>query len=229
MLNLIWKKRVEILDSIACAGLGIVMGLVLFVADDTSVYETERVVREEPIIGVLNGDVLHDVHNGAILRNDNFSSDSSVLCRNRFDTLDKVYVQEDSEEQIKAEIEDGECEMLAQLIEAEAGNQDYIGKCLVADVVLNRVRSNEFPNDVESVIFQYLKDSKGKKRYQFSTIVDGAYDKAAWNISEDSFKAAYQEYHAERRVDDSLLSFTAGSYNPYFTPAYVHGDHYFGR
>jgi len=38
------------------------------------------------------------------------------------------------------------------LVEAEAKSEDYYGKLLVADVVINRVRSLEFPNDISSVI-----------------------------------------------------------------------------
>lgn len=134
----------------------------------------------------------------------------------------------DTEEQINEEIEEGEIEMLAQLVEAEARNQDYHGKCLVADVVLNRVHDSKFPDTLEDVIFQILIDKDGKKHYQFATIQDGAFDKAGWNISEKSFQAAYEEYYADRRRDDCILYFTAGSYNPWCIPAYKYGDHYFG-
>ena len=45
-------------------------------------------------------------------------------------------VIEDTEEQIQEEIKLGEMELLAQLVEAEAGNQCFEGKCLVVDVCL---------------------------------------------------------------------------------------------
>lgn len=83
--------------------------------------------------------------------------------------------------------------MLTRIIHAEAGNQDYIGKQLVADVVLNRC--DKFDQSVEEVIFA---------KNQFSTVCDGAYQRAAYE-------------------------YTAGYYNPYCVPMYVHGDHYFGR
>lgn len=41
----------------------------------------------------------------------------------------------------------------AALVEAEAGTEDLHGKLLVANVVLNRVESSIFPNDVSSVIY----------------------------------------------------------------------------
>ena len=124
----------------------------------------------------------------------------------------------DTEEQIEEEIREGEMELLAQLIEAEAGNQDYYGKCLVADVAYNRVESDRFPDSIEEVIFQ-----KG----QFACINDGGFDKAGWNISEESYQAAYQEYY--NRLDYDILFFTAGGYNRYCEPMYKYGDHYFGK
>lgn len=120
-------------------------------------------------------------------------------------------------EQIAEEIKEGEIELLAQLVEAEAGNQDMKGKRLVADVVLNRIESDRFPNTIEEVIFQ---------ESQFSCIEDGNFEKSGWKISEDSFEAARLEY--ENRLDSYILFFTAGGYNEYCVPMYKHGAHYFG-
>lgn len=47
-----------------------------------------------------------------------------------------------------------EIDLMAQLVWHEAGNQDMVGKMLVADTVLNRMESERFPNTVEEVIFQ---------------------------------------------------------------------------
>ena len=136
----------------------------------------------------------------------------------------------EQEEQIQDEIIAGEIEMLAQLIEAEAATEDYHGKCLVADVVLNRVESDLFPNTIEEVIFQYkTRKSDGEDCYQFATVKYGTYDSAGWFISDDSFAAAYEEYYAEQRRDSDVLYFTAGGYNPYCIPMYCYGRHYFGR
>ena len=51
------------------------------------------------------------------------------------------------------EVTEAEIEMLAHLVKAEAGNQTFLGKQLVVDVVLNRVRSDKFPNTIEGVIY----------------------------------------------------------------------------
>lgn len=43
---------------------------------------------------------------------------------------------------------------LLRIVEAEAGNQDEVGKILVANVIINRVKSERFPDDIYSVITQ---------------------------------------------------------------------------
>ena len=45
-------------------------------------------------------------------------------------------------------------QLLACIVWAEAGNQDTYGKELVADVVLNRVDDQRFPDTIREVIFQ---------------------------------------------------------------------------
>ena len=97
-----------------------------------------------------------------------------------------ILVTEDTEEQIQEEIRLGEMELLAQLVEAEAGNQPFEGKCLVVDVILNRVESPDFPDTIEEVIFQ-----KG----QFSVTTNGAFEKAGWHMQESDYQAV--EYEME--------------------------------
>ncbi len=99
----------------------------------------------------------------------------------------------DTPEQIEEEIRLGDMELLAQLVEAEAGNQDFEGKCLVVDCILNRVESPDFPNTIPEVIFQ---------EGQFSVIKNGAFDKAAWNMKESDYDAVAveMELHENKEV-----------------------------
>lgn len=128
----------------------------------------------------------------------------------------EMIIHQYTEEEMQEQQYFDSLEMLAICVEAEAGNQDLIGKRLVVDVILNRVDSDEFPNDIESVITQ---------PYQFSSYSDGHMD-AVYEPSEETFRAVQMEL--ENRTDDKILFFTEGKYNPYCTPAYQHGDHYFG-
>jgi len=71
-------------------------------------------------------------------------------------------------------------DLLARLINGEARGEPYKGQVAVGAVVMNRVKSSEFPDTISGVIYQ-----KG----QFSCVTDGQFDKA---IDEDStvYKAA---------------------------------------
>jgi spore germination cell wall hydrolase CwlJ-like protein len=57
--------------------------------------------------------------------------------------------------------------LLAKIAMAEAEGEDVEGKALVICVVLNRVWSNEFPNTISEVLYQYDENSDV---YQFTTL-----------------------------------------------------------
>ena len=71
-------------------------------------------------------------------------------------------------------------DLLARLVNGEARGEPYKGQVAVAAVVMNRVKSSEFPDTISGVIYQ-----KG----QFSSVTDGQFDKS---IDENStvYKAA---------------------------------------
>lgn len=58
--------------------------------------------------------------------------------------------------------------ILERIVEAEAGGQDIKGRILVANVVLNRVNQNGYPDTVKGVVYAH---SEGC--YQFSPVADG--------------------------------------------------------
>ena len=45
-------------------------------------------------------------------------------------------------------------DLMAAIIECEAGGESYEGKIGVGAVILNRIRSSEFPNTLSEVIYQ---------------------------------------------------------------------------
>lgn len=126
-------------------------------------------------------------------------------------------VPEMTEEEIQEEIQLGEMELLAQLVQAEAGNQDLTGMRYVAAVVLNRVDSETFPDTVEEVIFQ---------NNQFSVIKDGAFDRAAWNMSEQAYEAVWLEYESRSNYD--VLYFSRGKSEYMKNGSFKYEDHWFG-
>lgn len=108
--------------------------------------------------------------------------------------------------------------LLEQLVQAEAGNQDLMGKQLVVDVVLNRVADPRFPDTIEEVIFQ-------TDPVQFSVTIDGAWERAADNIIDSDVEAVMLEY-GNKRVNDGILYFSLTPCNG--TNHFKHGDHWFG-
>lgn len=106
----------------------------------------------------------------------------------------------DTPEQIAEEIRLGDMELIAQLVEAEAGNQSFEGKCRVVDVILNRIESPDFPDNAFDVIFQ-----KG----QFSVTWNGAFEKAGYNMKEDDYRAV--EYEMQLHENKDILYFNCNT------------------
>ena len=107
-------------------------------------------------------------------------------------------------------------EYLACCVEAEAGNQGLMGKRLVCDVILNRVDSKDFPDNIFDVINQ---------KNQFSVVSNGRIYEVS--VSDETFEACRLEL--EERTDNDILYFTAGGYSACGSPAYKYKDHYFSR
>jgi spore germination cell wall hydrolase CwlJ-like protein len=93
---------------------------------------------------------------------------------------------------------DSDLNLLAQLIESESGTQPFEGKLAVGTVVMNRVKSDEFPDNIREVIFQ-----KG----QFSPVSNGKINNKP---SAESLIAAKEIMKGIRVLDSNVLYF----YNP---------------
>lgn len=102
--------------------------------------------------------------------------------------------------------EDWEFSIMCQIVEAEVTGtfegvlsyqEAYECKIRVAQVILNRIESPDFPNDIENVVFE---------KYAFSPIVDGRY----WEVSVTDI--------TKKACEDALLR---------ETPDYTDGALYF--
>ncbi|MCM2979421.1 cell wall hydrolase [Niallia circulans] len=65
-------------------------------------------------------------------------------------------------------------DLMARLVRAEAVGEPYAGKVAVAVVVLNRLKSNQFPNTIRDVIYE-----KSNGYYAFTPVQNGEINKAA--------------------------------------------------
>lgn len=76
---------------------------------------------------------------------------------------------------------ESELSLLARLVSGEARGEPYIGQVAVAAVVLNRVRSDDFPDTISGVIFQ---------PGAFDAVWDGQFDMtptdSAWRAARDA-------------------------------------------
>lgn len=90
-------------------------------------------------------------------------------------------------------------DLLARLINGEARGEPYKGQVAVGAVVMNRVKSSEFPDTISGVIYQ-----KG----QFSCVTDGQFNKT---IDENStiYKAAREAINGADPTNGCLFF-----YNP---------------
>lgn len=101
---------------------------------------------------------------------------------------------------------------------AEGGNTESVeGLERIFEVIVNRVRSDRFPNTIDGVIFQ---------RYQFETVTTGRIWQYEINgkVEQAWDNLIYRGYCNDNKV----MFFTAGGYNPYCIPAYKLENHYFG-
>ena len=78
---------------------------------------------------------------------------------------------EEEKEDIET-VDEEDLRLLSSIIFAEAGNQCYAGKLGVGIVVMNRVKSEDFPNTIKEVIYQK------KPVTQFSPTKNGSYEEA---------------------------------------------------
>lgn len=94
-----------------------------------------------------------------------------------------------------------ELDLLARLVQAEAGGESFEGQVAVAATVLNRLRSDLYPNTLFEVIYQVVNGC-----YQYSPVQDGRINLPA---GESAIRAVQE---AIRGVDPT--GGATGFYNP---------------
>lgn len=140
-----------------------------------------------------------------------------------YSTLSKEY-------KVGVSLSERDYDVLLRIVEAEAGGEDARGKILVANVVLNRVRDDAFPDTVEEVVFQH-----SDKVYQFSPVKDGRYYSVT--VSDDT-KAAVDRALEGEDYSNGALFFAARKaanknsmrwFDEKLTFLFGHGGHEFFR
>ena len=94
-------------------------------------------------------------------------------------------------------------DLLARLINAEAGGESYNAQVAVGAVVMNRVKSSRFPNSISAVINQKYNGS-----YQFTCVQNGNIKRPA---TASDVKAAIAALSGTDPVKNALF-FNNGDY-----------------
>lgn len=106
-------------------------------------------------------------------------------------------------------------ELMGKTVFAEAKTEEFEGQVAVAEVILNRVESENFPDTVEEVI---------KQDGAFSSWGNGSVETAPLD---DECLEAVQDAVNERIFPDSVVYFREGHFHSFGTPYTVIGHHYF--
>ena len=123
----------------------------------------------------------------------------------------------------KAKADEVEC--LALNIYHEARNQPTAGKLAVAQVTLNRVKHDRFPNTICGVVYQgyYLNNNPIKHKCQFSWWCDGKSDKPkeieSWNYALMLARHMHEGFFDNIDVVKDATHYHAVYVKPYWTKA----------
>lgn len=115
-------------------------------------------------------------------------------------------------------------QVFLRIVQAEAGICDDKGKILVANVIVNRVRSNQFPNSVTGVVYQ---------KSQFSPVSDGSINRV--KVSQDTIECVNRALAGEDYSNGAMyFMYRGGSRNKavrwfdrHLTFLFAHQNHEF--
>ena len=160
-----------------------------------------------------------------------------AAAQTQIETLQKQILKEKQEEEARKKAEeerrasrrirytDEDYQVLLRIVQAEAGICDKRGKILVADVIINRVLSKEFPNSVKAVVYEPS---------QFQPVSNGAINsvKVTAETIECVDRALYGEdysngalYFMNRRGSGSAAAW----FDRHLTYLFAHDGHEFFR
>lgn len=132
------------------------------------------------------------------------------------------------EKELLYQLSEEDLDILCRIVEAEAGTEDEDGKLLVANVIFNRVASDDFPDTISEVVLQ-----KNNGVTQFSPVANGRIWKVT--VSEGTKTAVTRALEGED-ISQGALYFAARQYadadkmqwfDNHLTYLFQHGAHEF--
>ena len=135
------------------------------------------------------------IYGPSIAKAETISTEKTTTVSTRKFAVDKKENVSASDE--STAITNNEKNLLARLVHAEAKGEPFAGKVAVADVVLNRVENEQFPDTVENVIYE---------KNAFQPVQNGSIHKKADKESREAVEEALKN----GKENKELLYF----YNP---------------
>ncbi|EJR28479.1 MULTISPECIES: cell wall hydrolase [Bacillus cereus group] len=162
---------------------------------------TRNMQKNTPSTSPASYQLIYQVKNGDTLESISKQYNVSIqsISQNNNITENQLYTGQHLK--INTNISMKEIDLIARLVNAEAGGELYAGKVAVATVVFNRVDSNGFPNTITDVIYEPIKNG-----YAFSPITDGRINQPA---TQESTMAVEEALKSKGKNSDWLYF-----YNP---------------
>ena len=140
------------------------------------------------------------------------------------ESVDTVAELKSAEEEITLPAD--EYQVLLKIVQAEAGICDEEGKLLIANVILNRMESEEFPDTVSGVVYQ---------RKQFSPVMNGTINTC--KVTEETINAVERALNGEDISEGALYFMNRGKsasrnvrwFDENLDYLFKHGSHEFYR
>ncbi|MCM1363435.1 MAG: cell wall hydrolase [Ruminococcus sp.] len=146
---------------------------------------------------------------------DNEKEITSALCETEAEpepVTEQFHFIEYTEPKMTLSVE--EIELIALVTMAEAEGECEFGKRLVIDTILNRMKSDKWPDTVNEVVYQ---------PNQFTSMWNGRSNRC--DVSDYICDLVREEL--ESQVSYAVVYFTAGAFGKYGTPLFQVGNHYF--
>ena len=121
---------------------------------------------------------------------------------------------------------DSDYDVLLRIVQAEAGNCDMEGRVMVANVILNRVENDSFPNTITKVVYQ---------KHQFSPVSNGSIKRC--RVTAETVEAVGRALSGEDLTDGALYFMNrhasskknASWFDRHLEFLFKHGNHEFFR
>lgn len=111
--------------------------------------------------------------------------------------IDTIVIQEEFVKAPRNELPE-DFEYFCQCVEAEAGDHDYLGKCYVADVILNRLEQWNLES-ITAVINQHRTRANGSEEWQFEVVKNGRINRV--KVSEETRRACMDELKERKNTE----------------------------